>query len=157
MSEDIQCNLGENLIQSIRDKDSQRAITLLDEGANVNQKESGAMTNPSVLILASRFGLTDVVARLLKGGANPNIADDWGGTPLSASSEGGYNDITLLLLNAGADVNSQGAGGQTPLMMACIYGRTEIVKLLLAHGADLGIRERYEIGSTRASGDLYNA
>ena len=51
---------------------------------------------------AERGGYSDVAKLLLQAGADPNIADNWGKTPLAWAKLNDYKDIVNLLGNAGA-------------------------------------------------------
>ena len=73
---------------------------------------------------------------LLKGGADPNVADARGGaTPLMYAAAVGSVESMKMLLDQGAKVNGANSGGATPLM----WSVTDInkVRLLLSRGADV--------------------
>jgi ankyrin repeat protein len=73
----------------------------------------------------------EVVRILLDAGADPNIADNKGMTPLIANS---WNlEIAQMLIAHGANVNARASDGFTPLLNA---GTVELTRLLLEHGAD---------------------
>ena len=76
------------------------------------------------------------VESLLALGADPNTADQRGGTPLHYTASYGREVIVPLLLAAGANPNVANMNGWTPLHVAASYGREEIVQLLLDAGAD---------------------
>lgn len=95
---------------------------------------------------------TDIVEFMLKIGANPNIVDDYGVTPLSRISF----DLRRieLLLAFGAKVNSllvgfRSAGSRTTVLHEHIggfraYGKTKgknVINMLLKHGASLGMKD----------------
>src|SRR5208283_3001198 len=67
---------------------------LLDEGADVNAKDSSGGT---VLMLASRNGYKEVVQVLLAKGANVNAKDIGGETASSHASMKGHKGIVKLL------------------------------------------------------------
>src|SRR5262245_29674340 len=71
---------------------------------------------------------------LLKQGANPNLADERGLTPLMYAATVGSPAGMRILIEKGADVNAKNAFGSTALM----WSATDIQKtrLLLEHGAD---------------------
>ena len=78
------------------------------------------------------------VKLLLAGGANPDIRDNEGQTPVHVAS---WDDddvqvpILRALLEAGADPNVRTADGRTPLDMARQFGTPEQVQLLRDFGA----------------------
>ena len=47
-----------------------------------------------------------VTEYLLENGANPNLADKFGVTPLIAATRKGQRDVVVVLLQHGADVNA---------------------------------------------------
>ena len=76
------------------------------------------------------------VAALLDAGANPDLPDDLGMTPLLWAVYGGYANITELLCRAGADVNLRGSNGETALWHAeDDFGLWEVAAVLRRHGA----------------------
>lgn len=91
------------------------------------------------------------VARLLEGGANPDVEDGRGNAALARAARDGQLEIVQLLLDAGADVNSTGTYGlgtdDAAIELAANYGHLAIVELLIAHGADVN-QEDSEYGVT---------
>jgi ankyrin repeat protein len=83
-----------------------------------------------------------MTTRLLAAGANPNLSNTYGVTPLHVAIENAATSIVPVLLAKGANVNTPRANGETPLMTAARTGQTEIVSLLLAHHADVNAREK---------------
>jgi len=94
------------------------------------------------LFKAVKEGDTAKLERLLKEGADVNVKDDYGRTPLHVAAEKGEVEIVKLLLEKGADVNVKNNNGQTPLHYAASGGYTEIVKLLLERGADVNVKNK---------------
>ena len=76
------------------------------------------------------------VLTALQDGANPNICDPKGRSPLHFSAGVGLAPAVLLLIHFGADMNARDAEGLTPLHMAAGYANPETMKLLIAAGAD---------------------
>ncbi|XP_019625385.1 PREDICTED: uncharacterized protein LOC109470757 [Branchiostoma belcheri] len=71
----------------------------------INSQE--ASTGNSVLHVASRAGHFNIVRYLLKNGANVNLRNASGGTPLFSAAEGLHRRVAQLLLEWGADVNAK--------------------------------------------------
>ena len=88
----------------------------LAKGWNINalQKHRRGMWTP--LHWVAQRGLTNGVACLLANGADPNVTDDKGQTPLHfiAQKGVGKNQVELLI-EYGADLNARDDTGQTPL------------------------------------------
>lgn len=75
-----------------------------------------------------------IVRSLLIKGANPNLRDYLGRTPLYLAAE--YGDLRCLNLLLGVhsvDVNIKDIFGYTPLMAACRTNQKNIVKILVKH------------------------
>ncbi len=77
------------------------------------------------------------VLELLHKGANVNITDHKGKTPLHRSSQAGFVQITTLLLERGAHLETADNKGCTPVFDAAHYGRSEVLRLLIDRGVDL--------------------
>ncbi|XP_067946376.1 receptor-interacting serine/threonine-protein kinase 4-like [Watersipora subatra] len=81
-------------------------------------------------------GYTGLTKVLIQAGANINIFDNKGMSPLSLSVWKGQRQICKELLQSGANVNSTDQWGQTALHKAAARGNEELVKLLLESNAD---------------------
>jgi ankyrin repeat protein len=93
------------------------------------------------LSLATENGSEAMVTRLLKAGANPNIGNESGETPLMTAVRVGNVTVAKMLISSGANVNVQGGGrDQTPLMWAVGQQQYEIMKVLLENGAAVSTR-----------------
>lgn len=146
---------------------------LLDAGANPNAQlklfppyravgpDRGAdlmLTMGSTpLLRAAKAGDVAAVRLLLDHGANPNLANIQGITPLMAAAGLGSNEIDTrgrfktqpdqvasidLLVKAGADVNAQDRNGQTALHGAALFGYNDVVKDLVAQHADVNAKDK---------------
>ncbi|XHG05902.1 hypothetical protein AWENTII_009115 [Aspergillus wentii] len=84
------------------------------------------------------------VKLLLGKGADVNLYDEEGMTPLRCAAEIGDVRIAQLLLNAGANVDLKDERhGRTPLSWAAGEGHTAIAQQLLDHGADIHSNDNY--------------
>jgi len=102
------------------------------------------------LLEASKRGDLDHVRQLLSAepggkGANPNVTDEEGRTPLYMASLFGRLEVVKELLSApggGANPNIATKDGRIPLYWASYYDHLEIVKVLLAAGADPSVANK---------------
>jgi ankyrin repeat protein len=77
------------------------------------------------------------VRELLARGADPNVRDDDGRTPLFSAVLGGSLGLVGLMLESRADVNARDNDGFSPLHFAAQEYLPEIARLLIAKGADV--------------------
>ena len=79
------------------------------------------------------------IRELIKDGADVDVRNRYGVTPLLMASQNGHVEIVKLLLQAKADVDAATTrtGGLTSLWAASEVGHAEIVKLLLEANADV--------------------
>lgn len=113
--------------------DDRRAfsVALARHPGSVNRLAAGAATP---LMFASLYGNADAVGRLLVAGADPNVANDRGTTPLmwAVADEA----VTRRLLDAGAKAHITNAQNASPVAIAAMrFGAAPIVTLLLERGA----------------------
>lgn len=103
----------------------------------------------TALLFAAWAGKAEIVALLLKRGADVNIKNDGDNTPLMGAAGARPTDGTRiimvdLLLEKGAAINEKNQSGKTALMMAALYGCMENVPLLLERGTDIDAKDRDE-------------
>lgn len=94
----------------------------------------------SLLKTSILFKMDDCVDLLLKYGANPNIPDEDGDTPLHFMYGRSIGGCLEMLLKHGANVNAQNKDGQTPLH--CVFNSTISTQILLDHGANPSIPDK---------------
>jgi len=101
------------------------------------------------LIKAIKENNIQIARMLIEVGANVNIQNDYGDTPLIMATNKGGIYLVELLINAGADIDIQDTNGDTALLSA-IYNDYEditkmwiIVNLLIDAGANVNIQDEY--------------
>jgi ankyrin repeat protein len=83
------------------------------------------------------------VRRLLKGGADASLANNYGATPMSLAAEVGNTDVLRLLLEVGVNADSPTTDGQTALMAVARTGIVDAAQVLLDHHATVDAREKW--------------
>jgi ankyrin repeat protein len=117
---------------------------LLENGANINDKEVRDTIDHTPLIVAADGGCKDIVEILLEAGANIEHRNDQGETALIAAAQNGHKEIVQMLLDAGANINQENADGETALDLTIkLRHKKDVVDLLLEHGAEAsGIKKK---------------
>ena len=90
---------------------------------------------------------------LLESGADVNIRDEYGNSPLILAAENGHTECIAVLVEAGAEVNTVNKYDNSALMMTSRNGSVDCVKLLIEDGADVNMKQT----STSGYSALYYA
>lgn len=111
---------------------------LLAEGADINKQQTGSDQSP--LMHAVLMGKIKAVKYLLKKGADVNVAERDGYTPMHGAGFQGRAEIAKVLIDHGVPVNDIHSDGFNPIMRAC-WGNeerhTDTVRVMLENGATL--------------------
>ena len=119
-------------------------------GGDLNDRSSGPWDHrhAPLLYYATCGDRADVVRLLLTHGADPDIREGGGLTPLHRAVFRGFYDVAVLLLDAGADVDARSTKkpeddmqlfDRTPLTQAATNGQVDVVRLLLRRGASFDL------------------
>ena len=81
------------------------------------------------LFEAIKRGDASSVEQLLQRGADPNVKDQRGFTPLHMAVYSGSLEVVQLLLEHGANPDAKDVGGKTPYDLAREAGRAELAQL----------------------------
>jgi uncharacterized protein len=101
---------------------------------------------------ACLYGSIETIIKLLDCGANPNIVDQYGISPLMHAVKHYNLDFIKMLVERGSNLHTCDSDFNTVLMHACYYEnpnideRISIVKFLLEHGVN--INSKNKIGKT---------
>lgn len=109
---------------------------LLSAGANVNARNQWNQTPLWQAAWQAWHDNTEVAHILVAHGAQIDVADEKGYTPLQMAARAGNVPMVSYLLAQGADVNHANNKGRTPLYQAVVGNNLQAAKLLLKHGAD---------------------
>lgn len=137
-------NADNSLIDAINQGKTTEIISLINSGADIQQKDLEGRTPLSLIISsANTYGKfserirIQLSALLLNNGANPNYIDEYGNSLLHAATREGILQMRLLL-GAGINPNIQNKESETPLheIRWDDHRRIEKISLLIQHGAD---------------------
>ena len=112
------------------------------QSAPAPEPPTGKAPNISIL-KAAQDGNIEAVKQHLAAGADMNVKDENGWTPLNSAAVKGRNQIVKLLIEKGADLN---AG--TPLIFAATDGHVKVLELLIAAGTDVNAKANDQLGGT---------
>jgi len=127
------------LIEAARSGDLEGVKKLLGRGVPASARDFRGW---SALLYASVAGKTEIAVELLKNGANPNEANDLGGTPLMGAASNDRFEIVGLLLSLDVDTKARDRDGMSALIFAAAGGNLRSTAILVEKGkADLEARD----------------
>lgn len=127
---------GYQFLKLVRDREGQKVTDILDSPDRVIINTRDLTTGDTAVHIVAQRRDTVWIEFLTDRGANPDIANVNGVTPLMISANLGHIEGVEKLIEAGARVDVASSAGETPLMGAVHRRDIALVKLLLANGAD---------------------
>ncbi len=127
---------GYLFLKAVQDQDVSKADELLGKPGSTLINSRDLTSGRTGLHIAADRRDVAWLAYLLNRGANPNIADRRGVTPLMRASQLGFFDGVQQLVAKGARVDAPNATGETPLILAVHRRDTAMMRVLLQAGAD---------------------
>ena len=127
---------GYRFLQAIEKKEVNEADKLLGKpGTTVINSRDLSSGRTALHIVVQRRDLP-WVNYLTRRGANPNITDNRGVSPLMLAAQLGFAEGVEALVKARARVDEANDAGETPLILAVHRRDTGMMRVLLAAGAD---------------------
>ncbi len=126
---------GYEFLKAVKDRDGDAATNALNEPGSVVVNARDISSGETALHIVTQRRDTLWIRFLTQHGANPNIADKNGITPLVLAANLGFIDGVEALIKAGARVDVANNAGETPLISAVHRKDTALVRLLLSNGA----------------------
>ena len=147
---------GYEFLKAVKDRDGDIATEMLNEPGTtvVNTRDITTGETGLHIVVQRRDALW--VRFLLQRGADPNIRDKNGVTPLQVAANLGFIEGVEQLIKRGAQVDVTDRTGETPLMAAVHKRDVQIIRRLLAQGADPDLNDNSG-RSARDYADLMNA
>ncbi|WP_375397426.1 ankyrin repeat domain-containing protein [uncultured Sphingomonas sp.] len=123
-------------LKAVRDAKGNDVTQMLKEPGSRLIDTTDQDTGETALHIVVRRGDARWAGFLLSEGANPNIRDRKGDTPLLAAVDGGWDGLIGVLTDAKANPNIANGSGETPLIRAVQRRDLGMVRDLIAAGAD---------------------
>lgn len=123
-------------LDAVKKKEGEKVTEMLDEGSPNLINTRDLTTGESALhLVTARRDLTWMQFLIAKG-ANVNVRDARGVTPLVVACNLGFVEGVELLIKSGARVDESNNSGETPLITAVHNRNMPLIRILLAAGAD---------------------
>ena len=106
-------------------------------------RRTPATCEPTALFVAVYHPHPEIIAALLRAGAQPDVRDTYSRTPLIFAAYRGWARNVRALLDGKPDINSVDAEGRTALMGASVLGYQEEADMLLARGAKPNLKTQF--------------
>jgi len=127
---------GYQFLKAVDEKDGDKVTEMLSEpGSTVVNARDLTSGRSALHIVVERRDVT-WINFLGQRGANVNIRDNQGVTPLMLATQMGFVEGAEALVGRGARVDVTNNSGETPLMSAVHSRNTEMMRILLQAGAD---------------------
>lgn len=129
---------GYEFLKAVDDRDGDAVTQMLNEpGAGetlVNTRDITSGDTGLHIVTTRRDALW--IRFLVQRGANPNIRNAKGVTPIQIATRLGFIDGVEELIKGGAQINVADSQGETPLISAVHQRNLPLVRRMLAEGAD---------------------
>lgn len=113
----------------------------IKKNINLNAVSSVKIKNITALLMACDDNNEYFAEKLINAGADLEIQNSAGTTPIIFAAKNNNQNIVKMLLQKKANINHANSGGQTALMLASMYGHLEMAKLLVESGADINLND----------------
>lgn len=131
------------LYDAIKQNDKKIITEIIASGFDVNELPFNDV-NYNLLITALRGNRSGSVAVLIAAGADVNVQDANGSTPLFEAVMRNDVECATIILESDAKIDHMNNEGDTALLMACSKGYVDIVKLCLKARANIRICDKDE-------------
>lgn len=126
---------GESFVEAMREGNGSKAVALVEKPGSTVVNYRGGDGNAG-LHIAMRGRNGNWIGFLLSRGADPNIADKNGDTPLILAARLGYSEGAARMLMGRALVDKANRLGETALIVAVQQRQPAIARMLLEAGAN---------------------
>jgi hypothetical protein len=138
-----------NFLKAVKDREVLAAKQLMDKPGSIVVNTRDRDSGEAALHIVTKRRDTPWMGFLLQNGADPNIRDKEGNTPLILAAQAGFFEGVRLMLAGKASVDLVNARGQSALFKAVEARDVQSVRLLLDEGADPDLPEHQTGQSAR--------
>lgn len=125
-----------NFLKAVKDADGQKVTDMLQKPGSTVINSRDVTTGETALHLVIARRDDNWLQFLLAKGANPNLTDNRGNTPLFNAVQARFAAGVTTLLDNGAQVDKANGSGETPLIRAVQLRDLGLVRALVAKGAN---------------------
>ncbi|MFN3618994.1 ankyrin repeat domain-containing protein [Sphingorhabdus sp.] len=125
-----------NFLKAVKDRKGEEAEKFLSEPGSVIINTRDITSGETALHIVVQRRDSTWLGYLLQKGANPNLADKKGTTPLMLATQLGYVDGIDWLTRKNAEVDQTNRAGETALILAVQLRNADAVRALLKAGAN---------------------
>lgn len=125
-----------NFLKAVREKDAYKAQTLMNEPGSTIVNTRDQRTGEGAIHIVTKRRDLGWMGFLVKAGAQVDMRDKAGDTPLILAAGNNFADGVRLLIALQANVNATNDRGETPIIKAVQARDTAAVRQLLDAGAD---------------------
>lgn len=138
-----QAQFSENytFLKAVKDADGQKVTDLIQKPGSTLINSRDVTTGETALHLTVNRRDNTWLTFLLSKGANPNLTDNDGNTPLMDAVQARFEEGARTLLTFDAQVDKANGSGETPLIRAVQLRDVSLVRLLVAQGANADKRD----------------
>lgn len=127
---------GAKFLAAVKEENNKDVLDALNATGTTVVNTRDFSSRETALHIVAKKGNLLYLRFLLQKGADPNLRDKDGNTPLMLAVSGGFGDMVSPLVAARVNVNQGNDSGETPLIRAVQRRDPAMVRELLAAGAD---------------------
>ena len=127
---------GYEFLKAVKDRDGDAVTEALNEPGTTIVNTRDLTTGETAMHIVTERRDALWIRFLAQRGANPNVRDKKGVTPLQLAVTMGFVEGVEQLIKYGAEVEVTDSSGETPLIAAVHRRDVPLVRLLLANGAN---------------------